>query len=97
MGALLVACGGGSNGNKIAFNKGTDGDKEIFVMNADGTGVQQLTDNDDSDWLPVWSPNGDRIAFDSDRDGDAEIFVMNPDGTDTYSTGQRGYSPSFGG
>jgi hypothetical protein len=41
--------------------------------------------------------SGDRIAFHSDRDGDSEIFVMNADGTNTYSTGQQGSSPSFGG
>jgi TolB protein len=51
-------------------------------MNADGTGVRQLTDNDDvDDEAPVWSPNGKQIAFHSDRDGDDEIFVMNADGT----------------
>ncbi len=33
----------------------------------------------------------------SDRDGDREIFVMNADGTDVYTTGQKGYSPSWGG
>ena len=50
-------------------------------MNADGTGVTQLTDHDDWDWVPAWSPNGKQIAFVSDRDGDYEIFVMNADGT----------------
>ncbi len=50
-------------------------------MNADGTEVRQLTDNDDWDWFPAWSPDGTRIAFESDRDGDDEIFVMKADGT----------------
>ena len=50
-------------------------------MNADGTGVTQLTDNDGRDGFPAWSPNGKQIAFDSSRDGDLEIFVMNADGT----------------
>ena len=66
-------------------------------MNADGTQARQLTDNDDGDSKPAWSPDGTRIAFQSDRYGDWEIFVMNADGTDTYSTGQQGSSPSWGG
>ena len=95
--ALLAGCGGGSEDGKIAFSSDRDGDVEIFVMNADGGKVRQLTDNDERDQSPSWSPDGDRIAFASDRYGDNEIFVMNADGTNTYSTGQKGWGPSFGG
>ncbi|MDP6697990.1 MAG: hypothetical protein QF558_09570, partial [Acidimicrobiales bacterium] len=61
------------------------------------TGVTQLTDNDDGDWHPAWSPNGKQIAFESDRDGDEEIFVMNADGSDVVSLGQQGIPSSWGG
>ncbi len=64
-------------------------------MNAEGTEVRQLTDNNDWDWFPAWSPDGKHIAFTSDRYGDFEIFVMNADGTDVYSTGQKGDTPSW--
>ena len=47
LGALLVACGGGSNGNKIAFTSDRDGNREIFVMNANGTGDQKHTDKNE--------------------------------------------------
>jgi Tol biopolymer transport system component len=72
------------NGKRIIFSSTRDGDDlDIFVMNADGSGVTQLTHNDfiaDDD--PVWSPDGKRIAFHSTRDGgDEDIFVMNADGT----------------
>ena len=66
-------------------------------MNADGTEVRQLTDNDDGDYSPSWSPNGKRIAFTSGRLAYLEIFVMNADGTNTYSTVQNGSTVSFGG
>ncbi len=55
------------------------------------------TRNDNEDWVGSWSPDGDRIAFASDRYGAREIFVMNADGTNTYSTGQQGFNPRFGG
>ena len=58
-----------------------DGDKEIFVMNADGTNPQQLTSNDFDDAWIAWSPDGSKIAFSSNRAGNYDIFVMNADGS----------------
>ena len=40
----------------IAFVSGRDGDREIYVMDADGSNVRQLTVNTDDDGQPVWAP-----------------------------------------
>ncbi len=69
------------DGTKIAFMNNYDGDYEICVMNADGTGVRQLTKNSSTDTYPTWSPDGTKIAFASNRDGDVDIWVMNADGS----------------
>ena len=45
-------------------------------MNADGTGVVRLSDDDAADKSPAWSPDGRRIAFECYRDGNGEICVM---------------------
>ena len=83
MALVLAGCSSTSaSGDLIAFESDRDGDVEIFVMNADGTEVRQLTDNDSFDWGATWSPDGDSIAYASSRDGDSEIFVMNADGTE---------------
>ena len=77
---FMIMCGPGAKG-RIAIESNRDGDFEIFTMNADGSGVANLTDNPAIDVEPAWSPDGTRIAFRSDRDGDDEIFVMNADGS----------------
>jgi Tol biopolymer transport system component len=56
--------------------------EEIYVINADGTGLRRLTRNAVFDGDPVWSPDGRRIAFVRDRDWQtANIYVMNADGS----------------
>src|SRR5256885_15474540 len=70
------------DGTKIAFMNNYDGDYEICVMNADGTGIKQLTKNSATDTYPTWSPDGTKIAFTSNRDGDFDIWVMNADGSE---------------
>jgi Tol biopolymer transport system component len=58
-----------------------DGDWEIFIVDADGTNEQKLTNNAAGDLHPTFSPDGTRIAFESDRTGNVEILTMNVDGT----------------
>jgi TolB protein len=56
---------------------------EIFVINADGSGLRRLTRNAAPDGRAAWSPDGRRIAFLSWRHGTgADVFVMNADGSD---------------
>jgi dipeptidyl aminopeptidase/acylaminoacyl peptidase len=50
-------------------------------MQADGTGVQRLTNHGAIDSDPSWSPDGSQITFFSNRTGHWETFVMNDDGS----------------
>ena len=65
---------------RIAFVSHRDGNMEIYVMDADGQNQQRLTQNDQNDSSPSWSPDGKRIAFVSERDRNWEIYVMDADG-----------------
>ncbi len=65
---------------QIVFTSNRDGDLHIYVMDADGGNVRQLTDDPAWDRYPAWSPDGTQIAFTSDRDGDEDIYVMDADG-----------------
>ena len=71
----------GVNG-KLAFRSNRDGNNEIYVMSADGSGSTRLTSNPAPDSQPTWSPDGTLIAFTSPRSGNNEIYVMNADGSD---------------
>jgi Tol biopolymer transport system component len=46
-------------------------------MNADGSNIRRLTDNQQLDTSPTWSPDGQRIAFISDF----KLHLINLDGT----------------
>jgi hypothetical protein len=69
------------DGTKIAVASNRDGNWEIYVVNADGSGSQRLTNNPATDLRPRWSPDGTKIAFQTNRDGNEEIYSMNPDGS----------------
>lgn len=66
---------------KIAFATDRDGNFEIYVMNQDGSGQTNITNNSGYDGNPNWSPDGSKITFQSNRDGNLEIYVMNPGGS----------------
>jgi TolB protein len=65
---------------------------DIFVANADGSNLRQLTTEDGYDAEATFSPTGDRIVFTSMRDGDLELYSMAPDGSDVRRlTNRPGY------
>lgn len=51
------------DGRQIAFVSIHDGVSDIFVMNADGSGVRQLTRDIGQNIHPAWFPDGSRILF----------------------------------
>jgi eukaryotic-like serine/threonine-protein kinase len=68
------------DGRRLAFNS-SGKQEDIFVSQADGAGLQQLTDDSFKDRSAKWSPDGQRIAFYSDRTGTYEIWTINRDGS----------------
>ncbi|MDO4164023.1 MAG: S9 family peptidase [Bacteroides sp.] len=55
---------------------------ELFVMNADGSGNVQLTQDAWQESQPTWIKGGQKIAFLCNESGSSQVWEMNPDGTD---------------
>lgn len=65
---------------------------DVFVANADGSGIEALTTEWGYDAEATVSPKGDKIVFTSTRDGDLDIYTMNLDGSDVRRlTDELGY------
>ena len=69
------------DGTRIAFESFREGNGDIYVMNADGSGLTRLTSDPALDSSPSWSPDGTRIAFESSREGNINIYVIDADGS----------------
>ena len=68
---------------QIALVSNDTGNDEIWLLNRDGTGLQQLTQDSHSWWdkHPSWSPDGHSILFWSNRSGQRQLWLMAADGS----------------
>lgn len=72
------------DGSKIAYPGDRNEDKnfEIYLMNADGSGEQKITNNPYMDGYPEFTPDGKRILFGSTRQGLGGLWTQPLDGSD---------------
>jgi Tol biopolymer transport system component len=77
-------------------------ESSLYVINADGTGLKQLTAAPGSDFEPAWSPDGKQIAFTSVRGGFRQIYSLDVESlaitlltntTDAIESSQPYWSP----
>ena len=85
------------DGSRIAFGR----QGELYLINADGSGLVQVTHQTGFTRNPAWSPDGTTIAFECVIEGSySDICVIHPDGTgfrrlttDSQPDGGPGWSP----
>jgi Tol biopolymer transport system component len=95
--AFISPCLGRADIFETIYNESS-----LYVINADGTGLDQLTPAPGSDFEPAWSPDGTRIAFTSVRDGFRQIYSLDlksqavtllTNTTDAIESSQPSWSP----
>jgi Tol biopolymer transport system component len=109
----LAACGGPTDNTMvlptptasgtIAFGRVQDGKSDIWLVNADGSGLRQLTHNAGNTERPAWSPDGSRITYVIYPKGQgdprsASLWIMNADGSNQrqLTTGEASDSGCWG-
>ena len=70
------------DGKQVVFHSYREGAGELWLMNADGSGLKKLTEGDNHDRWPSVSADGKKVAFISRRDGNWDVYSVNIDGTD---------------
>jgi len=69
---------------QIALVSNDSDNDEVWVINRDGTGLRQLTQDSHSWWdkHPSWSPDGRSLVFWSNRSGQHQLWLMAGDGSE---------------
>ncbi len=61
------------NSDKMVFSGTQGGISDLYIVNSDGSDLQQLTNNRYAHLHPQWSPDGKKIAFTTDRGPNTNI------------------------
>jgi uncharacterized protein YjdB len=77
------------DGSRIAFVSSRFGQPEIYLIDADGTGVARLTNAPAADGAPSFTADGQAVLFHSQRTGHRQIFVQAITGSDAIQLTQE--------
>lgn len=66
----------GVSATQIAFVSDKSGNKEVYVMEADGSNKRKITANGSINLFPSWSPEGDTLLYTSYRGGSPDVWMV---------------------
>jgi TolB protein len=66
---------------RVAFETDSSGHFEVYLAEADGSGITRLTYSAGNAYQPSWSPNGEELVFTASDRGHMQLYLVNVDGT----------------
>jgi Tol biopolymer transport system component len=57
------------------------GNRELYTINVDGSGLKRITTSVKSEFNAIWRPDGKKIGFISSESGTPQLWEVNPDGS----------------
>jgi Tol biopolymer transport system component len=84
-----------SDGARLALYSLTQPDGHVYVINADGTALRQVTGDTAIDRVPRWSPDGEWLAFFSTRGGPVQLWKVRADGSELQPMTDVGAVPAW--
>ena len=67
-------------------------DRDLYVMDDDGSNLTQLTHTEEVERYPNWSPNGRKIVYSRnlvEGEKGASLYLINPDGSNGYRISEK--------
>lgn len=83
------------DGKRMVFAGWAEGHFDVFIINADGTGLKRITQKKRSNGLwsnnesPSFSPDGRFISFISNRTGKKKLYIIRDDGSNIFPIAAR--------
>jgi TolB protein len=68
------------DGRRVAMVLSKNGSPDIYVCDADGSNLKQLTKTKEAESSPCWSPDGQTICFSSRAEGTSALFLVSANG-----------------
>lgn len=64
------------DGQRLVFSSSGTGEGDLYLVDADGSGLERLTSTEEPDLSPDWSPDGSRIVFSRNVPSGTQLWIV---------------------
>lgn len=85
----------GLSATKISFSNNSTGNKEVYLVDFDGTNLKRITEDNSLAMLPRWSPDGKEIIYTSYKRHNPDLYIYSlENGTNQVFSSRKGLNSS---